>query len=98
MICVALGGRISEELNFGKITTGASDDIKKITQIAQSLIGIYGMSKKIGLVSLQQDSGYQKAISDETNFEIDQEVRAIVDECYARTKKILENKHDLIVA
>lgn len=53
MICVALGGRISEELNFGKITTGASDDIKKVTQIAQSLIGIYGMSKKIGLVSLQ---------------------------------------------
>lgn len=92
MICVALGGRISEELNFGKITTGASDDIKKVTQIAQSLIGIYGMSKKIGLVSLQQDSGYQKAISDETNYEIDQEVRQIVDECYSRTRQLLEEK------
>ena len=52
MICVALGGRISEELNFGKITTGAGDDIKKVTQIAQSLIGIYGMSSSIGLISL----------------------------------------------
>lgn len=60
MICVALGGRISEELNFDKVTTGASDDIKKVTQIAQSLIGIYGMSKKIGLVSLQQEQGYAK--------------------------------------
>ena len=71
MICVALGGRVSEEINFGKITSGASDDIKKVTQIAQSLIGVYGMSKKIGLISLQQEAGYQKAISDETNYEID---------------------------
>ena len=53
MICVALGGRVSEELNFGKITSGASDDIKKVTQMAKSLICIYGMSKKIGLISLQ---------------------------------------------
>lgn len=52
MICVALGGRISEEITFGKITTGAGDDIKKLTQIAQSLIGVYGMSNKIGLISL----------------------------------------------
>lgn len=53
MICVALGGRIAEELFFGKVTTGASDDIKKVTQIAQSLICIYGMNDKIGLRSFQ---------------------------------------------
>ena len=44
MICTALGGRISEELNFGKITTGAQDDIRKVTQYAQGLVTIYGMS------------------------------------------------------
>jgi ATP-dependent Zn protease len=97
MICVSLGGRISEELNFGKITTGASDDIKKITQIAQSLIGIYGMSKKIGLRSLQSE-GFAKAISDETNYEFDMEVRQVVDECYSRTRELLQDKQSLIVA
>jgi ATP-dependent Zn protease len=50
------------------------------------------MSKNIGLVSLQQEAGYQKAISDETNYEIDQEVRKIVDECYSRTRQLLEDK------
>jgi len=49
MIATALGGRVSEELFFGKITTGASDDIKKITQIAQSLVTVYGMSTRMGL-------------------------------------------------
>ena len=53
MISTALGGRVSEELFFGKITTGASDDIKKITQIAQSLVTVYGMSKRMGLRSYQ---------------------------------------------
>ena len=55
MIRVALGGRIAEEIFFGKVTTGASDDIKKVTQIAQSLICIYGMNDKIGLRSFQSD-------------------------------------------
>ena len=51
MIKVALGGRISEEIFFEKVTTGASDDIKKVTQIAQGLVTVYGMNDKIGLVS-----------------------------------------------
>jgi len=50
MICTALGGRVSEDIFFGRVTTGASDDIKKVTQIAQSLVMIYGMSQKLGLV------------------------------------------------
>lgn len=50
MICTALGGRVSEEMFFNKITTGASDDIKKITNIANSLVTSYGMSERIGLV------------------------------------------------
>lgn len=50
MIKVALGGRVAEEIFFGRVTTGASDDIKKLTNIAQSLVMVYGMSDKIGLV------------------------------------------------
>ena len=97
MICVALGGRIAEEIFFGKVTTGASDDIKKVTQIAQSLIGIYGMNDKIGLRSFQ-DSGesFVKSFSDETNHEIDVEVKALVDKCYNDTKQLLTEKRELI--
>ena len=51
MICVALGGRIAEELFFKKVTTGAGDDIKKVTNIANSLVTVYGMNEKMGLVS-----------------------------------------------
>lgn len=58
----------------------------------QSLIGIYGMSKKVGLISMQQEQGYQKAISDETNYEIDLEIKAVVDECTARTRQLLQEK------
>lgn len=67
MICTALGGRISEDLFFNKITTGASDDIKKVTQIAQSLVTVYGMTDKIGLVSYSGEEQSIKPYSDETN-------------------------------
>jgi AFG3 family protein len=53
MIKVALGGRVAEKIFFTKVTTGASDDIKKVTQIAQGLVSIYGMSNGLGLVSYQ---------------------------------------------
>jgi AFG3 family protein len=51
MIKVALGGRVAEHIFFGKVTTGASDDIKKVTQIAQGIVRIYGMSEEFGLMS-----------------------------------------------
>lgn len=75
MICVALGGRIAEDMFFKKITTGASDDIKKVTQIAQSIVNIYGMSDNIGLVSYQSENDFVKPYSEETNYEIDVEVK-----------------------
>jgi ATP-dependent Zn protease len=50
------------------------------------------MSKKVGLISMQQEQGYQKAISDETNYEIDLEIKAVVDECTARTRQLLQEK------
>merc|ERR1712187_1030266 len=99
MIHVALGGRVAEEIFFGKVTTGAGDDIKKVTQIANSLVTVYGMTDNMGLVAYNsgEETGL-KAYSDETNYEIDMETKRIVDECYARVKELLESKRDLIEA
>jgi len=64
MITVALGGRIAEELFFGKITTGASDDIKKCTQIAQGIVAEYGMVESLGAINYAGDGGFQKPFSE----------------------------------
>ena len=96
MIKVALGGRISEEIFFDTVTTGASDDIKKVTQIAQGLVTVYGMNDKLGLVSYQGESEFMKPYSEETNAEIDAEVKNLVDTCYQETKALLESKRELI--
>lgn len=99
MINVALGGRIAEDIFFGKVTTGAGDDIKKVTQIAQGIVMTYGMTDKMGLVAYNSGGeSSMKAYSDETNHEIDMEVKRIVDECYANTKELLESKRHLIEA
>lgn len=58
MIKVALGGRIAEEMFFDRMTTGASDDLKKVTQIANGIVAMYGMNEEIGLVNYQQEEGY----------------------------------------
>ena len=97
MICVSLGGRIAEEIFFGKVTTGAADDIKKVTQYAGGLVTVYGMSEKMGLVGYHSD--YDTSVPPShagTNEEIDEEVRRIVKECYARTKVLLESKKELM--
>jgi len=96
MICTALAGRISEDLFFGRITTGASDDIQKVTNIAQSLVMNYGMSSNLGLIGYYSEEGYHKPYSDATNELIDEEVKRIVDDCYARTKELAESKKDLV--
>jgi len=96
MVCMAMGGRIAEELFFGKITTGASDDIKKCTQIIQGLVTEYGMTDSLGTINYAIEEGYQKSYSQKTNRKIDMEVRRITDECYKRTKELLTEKRDLI--
>jgi AFG3 family protein len=96
MICTALGGRITEDLFFGKITTGAADDIKKVTQIAQGLVTVYGMTERLGLVGYHSEEAALKPYSEGTNEIIDEEVRRIVMECYERTKILLESKKHLI--
>jgi cell division protease FtsH len=94
-ICMTLGGRASEEIFFGKISTGAQNDLQQITRIGYAMVTVYGMSDKIGNISFydpQQDQSFTKPYSDETAKMIDEEVRTIIDESYERTKQLLTEK------
>ncbi|MGH2553152.1 MAG: ATP-dependent metallopeptidase FtsH/Yme1/Tma family protein, partial [Chitinophagaceae bacterium] len=94
-ICMMLGGRASEEIFFGKISTGAQNDLQQITRIAYSMVTVYGMNDKVGNISFydpQQETSFTKPYSDETAKMIDQEVRKLIDEAYERTKKLLVEK------
>jgi AFG3 family protein len=96
MMVMALGGRVAEEIFFNRITTGASDDIKKVTQIAGALVTQYGMSPALGCVNYGGEEGYQKSFSEETGSIIDGEVRKIIDKAYERCKIILNEKKELV--
>lgn len=89
MITVALGGRISEEIFFGRITTGASDDIKKCTQIAQGIVCDYGMAESLGTINYSSKDGFQKPYSEKTGKMIDLEVSKIIQEQYATCFELL---------
>jgi len=91
-ICMTLGGRASEEIFFGKISTGAQNDLQQITKIAYSMVTVYGMNNKVGNVSFydpQQETAFTKPYSDETARMIDEEVRKLIDEAYEKTKDLL---------
>ncbi len=94
-ICMTLGGRASEEIFFGKISTGASNDLQQITKIAYSMITVYGMNEKIGNISYydpNQDNTFTKPFSEETGKLIDQEVRNVIEQAYVRTLALLTEK------
>lgn len=94
-ICMTLGGRASEEIFFGKISTGAQNDLQQITRIGYAMVTVYGMNEKVGNISFydpQQDNSFTKPYSDETAKLIDEEVRKLIDEAYIRTKKLLTEK------
>ena len=94
-ICMTLGGRASEEIFFGKISTGASNDLQQITRIAYSMVTVYGMNSKVGNVSFydpSQENTFTKPYSEETGKLIDNEVRAIIEEAYKRTLALLTEK------
>jgi cell division protease FtsH len=91
----ALGGRASEELVFGKISTGALSDLEKITKQAYAMVSFFGMSNKVGNISFydssgQSDFGFTKPYSEKTAEIIDHEVKDIIDESYLRAKEILK--------
>ncbi|KAL3997891.1 ATP-dependent metallopeptidase HflB family protein [Acanthocheilonema viteae] len=95
-MCMMLGGRVSEEIFFGRVTTGAQDDLQKITEMAYSQIVKFGMSKKVGPLSFTEGSTFQKPYSETTAELIDQEVRDLVNTAYKRTLKLLESKKSQI--
>ena len=105
-ITVALGGRVAEEEVFDDITTGASQDIKQATAIAKSMITKFGMSERLGLINYDNDSdevfigrdfghtsrGYGEKVAGT----IDEEVKRIIDECYAKARRIIQDHHDVL--
>lgn len=94
-ICMTLGGRASEDIFFGKISTGASNDLQQITKIAYSMVTTYGMNDKVGNVSFydpQQENYFTKPYSEETGKIIDQEVRKLIEDAYVKTKNLLTEK------
>ena len=92
-MCVLLGGRIAEDLSFGQITTGASDDIEKITQIAYNMISVYGMNNSIGELNIMDNnSPYKDTVSQKTKELIDNEVSDLV-RLAKRTTKSIINTH-----
>ena len=97
-----MAGRAAEEIVFHSITTGASNDIEKATQIARAMVTQYGMSKKFGLISLESvenrylDGRPVLNCGDETAAEIDQEVQVLLKESYETAKKLLEENRDVL--
>ena len=97
-ITVDLGGRVAEELIFGDITTGASQDIKQATALARAMVTQYGMSERLGLINygndedevfIGRDLAHTRSYGETVAGEIDSEVKRIVDECYANASKII---------
>ena len=107
-IVVSLGGRAAEEMIFGDITTGASQDIKQATAYAKSMVTKFGMSDELGLVSYGEDSDEvfvgrdfnrsSRGYGEEVATKIDMEVKRIIDECYARAKAILKEHESVLEA
>ena len=104
-IIVDFGGRVAEELIFGDVTTGASQDIKQATQMARAMVTQYGMSDKVGLIHygsdddevfIGRDLAHTKGYADQTAALIDGEVKNIIDESYAKAKEHLQEHMDVL--
>ena len=104
-LCTLFGGRIAEEmtLGFDGVTTGASNDIERATSIARSMVTKWGLSNRLGPMHYGEEEGQYPGMasqqySDETSKNIDEEVKRIIDDCYARAKQILEDNRDILEA
>ena len=97
-----LGGRIAEEVNYGTLGAGALSDLERATKMTYAMVAYYGMSKKIGPISFYDSTGsrdtFTKPYSEHTALEIDNEVRRILEEAYARARNIIEKNNDKINA
>ncbi|MAS13256.1 MAG: cell division protein FtsH, partial [Nitratireductor sp.] len=107
-MAVLLGGRAAEKIVFGHLSTGAADDLVKVTDIARAIVTRYGMSEKLGHIALEKDrrsflapdqpyyGPQEHSYSDETAAAVDEEVRRIVDETFDRTVTLLSERRDLL--
>ncbi|WP_020402367.1 ATP-dependent zinc metalloprotease FtsH [Gracilimonas tropica] len=99
-ICALLGGRVAEEIIFGKISTGAQNDLERITTMAFAMVAEYGMSDELGYISLKDSQnpensyGFNKKYSERTSEQIDREVRNIIDKNHDRTLELLKKHRD----
>ncbi len=95
-----LGGRAAEDIMFGKISTGAVNDLERVTKMAYAIVSIYGMNNKVGQISFHDPQGqyqFQKPYSDDTANLIDEEVRKLVDSQYERAKNLLIEYKDKLI-
>ena len=96
-MCMTMGGRVAEDLVFGKISTGAQNDLERITKLSYAMVTIYGMNSTIGNVSFhdpQNEYNFNKPYSEKTSELIDIEVRKLINEVYVRTMQLLIDKRD----
>jgi cell division protease FtsH len=107
MISVLFGGRIAEELFMNQMTTGASNDFERATEIARNMVTRYGMSDELGPMVYGENEGEvflgrsvttQKNVSEATMQKVDQEIRKIIDQQYAVARKLLEDNRDKVEA
>ncbi len=99
-MCMTLGGRVAEDITFGKISTGAQNDLERITKLAYAMVTIYGMNDKVGNISFNDTQGeyqFNKPYSEKTSELIDQEVRNQINQMYERTKNLLIDKRDGLI-
>jgi AFG3 family protein len=99
-MCMTMGGRVAEDITFGKISTGAQNDLERITKLSYAMVTIYGMNEKVGNVSFNDTQGeyqFNKPYSEKTSELIDNEVRGQINAVYARTKQLLLDKQEGLI-
>jgi len=100
-MCMTLGGRAAEEIVFGRISTGAQNDLERITRMAYGMVTLYGMNKEVGPVSFNDPQGeyqFRKPYSEQTALLIDQEVRKIIEIAYEKAQDLIRSKRKVLEA
>src|SRR5690606_19967624 len=99
-MCMTMGGRVAEDIIFSRISTGAQNDLERITKLAYAMVTVYGMNKKVGNISFNdsQENQFNKPYSEKTAELIDEEVRLLISDTYDRTRRLLLSKQAGLVA
>src|SRR5699024_2564897 len=98
-MCMSLGGRAADDIIFGRVSTGAQNDLERITKLSYAIITLYGMNEKVGQISFNDphnDYNFTKPYSEKTAELIDEEVRNLINILYIKTKKLLIEKKEYL--